>query len=55
MYRVLTAHQEVRERWNQLRHPRYASPELLARRPNDLWSWHITKLLGPAKWTYFSL
>jgi len=55
MYRVLAAHQEVRERRQQLRHPRYAAPELLARRPNELWSWDITKLLGPAKWTYFYL
>jgi len=55
MYRVLAAHQEVRERRNQLRHPSYAAPELLARRPNELWSWDITKLLGPAKWTYFYL
>ncbi len=55
MYRLLTVHQEVRERRNQLRHPRYAAPELLARRPNELWSWDITKLLGPAKWTYFYL
>jgi putative transposase len=53
--RVLAAHQEVRERRQQLRHPRYAAPELLARRPNELWSWDITKLLGPAKWTYFYL
>jgi putative transposase len=55
MYRVLAANQEVRERRNQLRHPPYAAPELLARRPNELWSWDITKLLGPAKWTYFYL
>src|SRR5262249_11072340 len=55
MYRLLAEHQEVRERRNQLRHPRYAAPELLARRPNELWSWDITKLLGPAKWTYFYL
>jgi putative transposase len=55
MYRLLAAHHEVRERRNQLRHPRYAAPELLARRPNELWSWDITKLLGPAKWTYFYL
>jgi putative transposase len=55
MYRVLATHQEVRERRNQLRHPHYAAPELLARRPNELWSWDITKLLGPAKWTYFYL
>ncbi len=55
MYRVLAAHQEVRDRRNQLRHPHYAAPELLARRPNEFWSWDITKLLGPAKWTYFYL
>ncbi len=55
MYRLLAAHHEVRGRRNQLRHPRYAAPELLARRPNELWSWDITKLLGPAKWTYFYL
>jgi len=55
MYRLLAEHHEVRERRNQLRHPRYAAPELLARRPNELWSWDITKLLGPAKWTYFAL
>src|SRR4029434_734959 len=53
MYRVLAANAEVRERRAQLRHPVYAAPELLARRPNELWSWDITKLLGPAKWTYF--
>ena len=55
MYRVLAAHQEVCERRNQLRHPHYAGPQLLARGPNELWSWDITKLLGPAKWTYFYL
>src|SRR2546428_5183264 len=55
MYRVLAAHAEVRERRDQLRHPVYAAPELLARRPNELWSWDITKLLGPAQWTYFYL
>src|SRR5215471_7041374 len=55
MYRVLAEHQEVRERRNQLRHPRYVAPELLARRPNELWSWDITKLLGAVKWTYFYL
>jgi putative transposase len=55
MYRVLATHQEVRERRDQLRHPHYAAPELLARQPNELWSWDITKLLGPAKWTYFYL
>jgi putative transposase len=55
MYRLLARRAEVRERRDQLRHPRYAAPELLARRPNELWSWDITKLLGPAKWTYFYL
>jgi putative transposase len=55
MYRVLAAHGEVRERRDQLRHPAYAAPQLLATRPNELWSWDITKLLGPAKWTYFHL
>jgi len=55
MYRVLEEAQEVRERRNQARHPQYAKPELLATRPNEVWSWDITKLLGPAKWTYFYL
>src|SRR5439155_1104729 len=55
MYRLLAEHAEVRERRDQLRHPVYAAPELLARRPNELWSWDITKLFGPAKWTYFYL
>ncbi len=55
MYRVLAAHQEVRERRNQLRHPLYRKPELLATGPNQVWSWDITKLLGPVKWTYYSL
>lgn len=55
MYRILEAHQEVRERRNQLRHPNYKKPQLLAIAPNQVWSWDITKLLGPAKWTYFYL
>jgi len=55
MYRVLAAADEVRERRNQARHPHYARPELLATAPNQVWSWDITKLLGPAKWTYFYL
>jgi putative transposase len=55
MYRILAANQEVRERRNLLRHPKYHKPELLATRPNELWSWDITKLLGPSKWTYFYL
>jgi len=55
MYRVLAENAEVRERRNQLRHPTYKAPELLATAPNQLWSWDITKLLGPQKWTYFYL
>jgi putative transposase len=55
MYRILAEHQEVRERRDQLRHPPYMAPELLATAPNQVWSWDITKLLGPAKWTYFYL
>jgi putative transposase len=55
MYRLLSGAGEARERRDQLRHPAYAKPELLATRPNELWSWDITKLLGPAKWTYFYL
>ena len=55
MYRVLAANSAVRERRDQLRHPNYAAPELLANAPNQLWSWDITKLHGPAKWTYYYL
>jgi putative transposase len=55
MYRVLAAAGPVRERRDQLVHPAYAKPELLATGPNQVWSWDITKLLGPAKWTYFYL
>lgn len=55
MYRLLRRRGEVHERRNQLTHPIYAKPELLATRPNQLWSWDITKLRGPAKWTYYYL
>ena len=55
MYRILADNDEVRERRNQLRHPEYARPELLATTPNNLWSWDITKLLGPRKWSYYYL
>jgi putative transposase len=55
MYRILDANQEVRERRNQRRHPVYTKPELLAGGPNQVWSWDITKLKGPQKWTYFYL
>ena len=55
MYRILDEHHEVRERRDQIRHPNYVKPELLATEPNQLWSWDITKLLGATKWTYFYL
>jgi len=55
MYRILTEQDEVRERRDQLRHPTYTKPELLATGPNQVWSWDITKLLGPVKWSYFYL
>jgi putative transposase len=55
MYRILGANHEVRERRDQLRHPAYQKPELLATGPNQVWSWDITKLLGPTKWSYFYL
>ena len=55
MHRILAENGELKERRNQLRHPQYKKPELLATGPNQVWSWDITKLLGPAKWTYFHL
>ena len=55
MYRVLAQAGQTGERRNQLTHPRPARPELLATQPNELWSWDITKLLGPATWTYYYL
>ena len=55
LYRILDDHDEVRERRDQLRHPVYTKPELLAEGPDQVWSWDITKLAGPAKWTYFYL
>jgi putative transposase len=55
MYRILDANSEVKERRNQLTYPVYQKPELLATAPNQVWSWDITKLLGPAKWSYFYL
>jgi len=54
-YRLLAAAGETTERRDQLVHPAYHKPELLATRPNEVWSWDITKLLGPAKWTYYYL
>ena len=55
MYRYLAAEGPVRERRNQLRHPSYARPELLATGPNAVWSWDITKLRADRKWTYYYL
>jgi len=55
MYRILEQEGEVKERRNQLIRPHYAKPELLATGPNQVWSWDITKLKGPAKWTYYYL
>ncbi len=55
MYRILEENKEVRERRNRAARVEYAKPELLARRPNELWSWDITKLKGPVKWSYFHL
>jgi putative transposase len=55
MYRILREHDEVRERRRQATHPARVKPELVATGPNSVWSWDITKLLGPAKWTYYYL
>jgi putative transposase len=55
MYRLLAQSAPIRERRNQLTHPVYTKPELLAVQPNEVWSWDITKLRGPGKWTYFHL
>jgi putative transposase len=55
MYRLLEKCDAVRERRNQLTHPTYTKPELLAVQPNEVWSWDITKLRGPQKWSHFHL
>jgi len=55
MYRILDDEKAVKERRNQRKHPNYKKPQLLATGPNQVWSWDITKLLGPKKWTYFHL
>src|SRR5262249_25801484 len=55
MYRVLREHDEVHERRRQATHPAHKKPELMASKPNEVWSWDISKLLGPAKWTYYYL
>lgn len=55
MYRILAAHDEVRERRRVRRHPLYKKPELLATAPNQVWSWDITYLRGPQKWVHYPL
>jgi putative transposase len=56
MYRILTTeHDSVKERRRHVQRAHYSKPELLATAPNQVWSWDITKLKGPAKWTYFYL
>ena len=55
IYRILAANQPVRERRNQRSHPCYTKPELVATGPNQTWSWDITRLRGPKRWTSFYL
>jgi putative transposase len=55
IYRILRSENEAHERRRQAVHPAYLKPELIADRPNRVWSWDITKLLGPVKWTYYYL
>jgi putative transposase len=55
MYRILADCHEIHERRNQAQHPAYVKPQLVATGPNQLWSWDITKLLGPAKWLFYYL
>ena len=55
MYRILAENQAVRERRAQRSHPNHPKPEVVARAPNEVWSWDITRLLGPQKWQYFYL
>ncbi len=55
MYRILADHQEVKERRNHAHRTHYARPELLATAPNQVWSWDITRIKGPAKWSYYQL
>lgn len=55
MYRILNERAEVRERRNQRRRPAYVRPELLATKPNSVWSWDISAMRGPAKWQHFWL
>jgi putative transposase len=54
-YRILRAQELTRERRAIATHPPRIKPELVTTAPNELWSWDVTKLPGPAKWTWFSL
>lgn len=54
-YRILRDEGQLHERRAIATHPARVKPELLTTAPNELWSWDITKLPGPAKWTWFSL
>ena len=54
-YRLLRRADESRERRRQATHPAGVKPELVASAPNRVWSWDITKLRGPAKWTCYHL
>jgi putative transposase len=55
MYRLLRTHGETGDRRRHATHPARVKPELVADGPNQCWSWDITKLHGPAKWTYYYL
>lgn len=55
MYRILASERAVKERRDQRRHPEYERPELVAQRPNEVWSWDITRLRGPETWTWYYL
>ncbi len=55
IYRILADNKSVKERRNQLRHPEYEKPELVATAPNQVWSWDMTKLEGPRTWTWYYL
>lgn len=55
MYRILAASGEIRERRDQVRHPKYAPPELIATAPNQVWTWDVTWLRGPVRYSYYPL
>ncbi len=55
MYCIMGRNRLIRERRNQLCHPRYEKPQLVATGPNQLWSWDITRLMGQSKGVYYQL